>query len=181
MEKSTGRLRRKKSTNAFEGYSRGLEHSRHFAGRIVTSGGGRSRNSRYTQRLERSRRRARTFWCRARRQRHYVWNLCNSKVASGSAPGNSQMARAWCPASASSTRAMRSPASRCGPSENAAIAQALPCTRRQPGFSFRAGLRGILIDPNMAVTAARHIAFRVLRRVEAEVAFASDLLHAELG
>jgi len=33
----------------------------------------------------------------------------------------------------------------------------------------------------MAVTAARHIAFRVLRRVEAEGAFASDLLHAELG
>ena len=33
----------------------------------------------------------------------------------------------------------------------------------------------------MAVSVARKIAFEILRRVEAEGAYASDLLHAELG
>ncbi|MGB8836808.1 MAG: transcription antitermination factor NusB, partial [Candidatus Acidiferrales bacterium] len=33
----------------------------------------------------------------------------------------------------------------------------------------------------MAISAARKIAFEVLRRVEEEAAYASDLLHAELG
>lgn len=33
----------------------------------------------------------------------------------------------------------------------------------------------------MPISAARRIAFEVLRRVEAEGAYASDVLHAELG